>query len=65
MKVAQWRMKPKWLDFPGLKYPDQRLFFRIIGPIEQEHERLFFFVCNSSRVGYFWFGAPLACMGIK
>ena len=21
VKAAQWRMKPKWLDFPGLKIP--------------------------------------------
>ena len=29
MKVAQWRMKPKWLDFRLEKYPDLPAIFRI------------------------------------
>ena len=48
MKAAQWRMKPKMTDFPGLKIPRSSA---TSAPCKRTSDSSSSSVCNSSRAG--------------
>ena len=55
MKAAQWRVRPKWLDFPGLKMSGSEAVLPHHWAPKSKHTRNSpsSSVCNFSRAGYF------------